>query len=113
LKQIALDLGTAIRNLNALMDQPPPEAAAIFPTGQIYTSADARLPFSDKDLIALINGTEELKAQDQLQLAQVIRTFELPKVHADGFDTVDVEAIPDDTKVYIRSFLRERAATRR
>jgi hypothetical protein len=112
LKAIALDLGTTIRGLNARMDAPPPEAAEMFPTDH-YTDTDLRLPFSDRDLIALVNDAQALPAKDTYEFGQVAREFGLHRVKAGEGESVDVEGIPDEAKVYIRAFIRERAPTRR
>jgi hypothetical protein len=112
LKSIALDLSTTIRGLNATMDAPPPEAAEMFPTDH-YTDTDLRLPFSDRDLIALVNGAQALPARDARELGQVAREFGLQRVKAADDESIDVEGIPDEAKVYIRAFIRERAPTRR
>jgi hypothetical protein len=112
LKAIALDLGTTIRGLNATMDAPPPEAAEMFPTDH-YTDTDMRLPFSDRDLIALVNGAQALPPRDAHELGQVVREFGLHRVNAADGESVDVEGIPDEAKVYTRAFIRERAPTRR
>jgi hypothetical protein len=97
-KAIALDLSTTIRGLNAMMDALPPEAAEMFPTDH-YTDTDMRLPFSDRNLIAFINGAQALPARDTHELRQVAREFGLHRVKVADGQSIDVEGIPDEAKL--------------
>jgi hypothetical protein len=112
LTKIGQSISTGIKTLNRIMDQPPKEIAPWFPLGDQYTEADMRLPFSDRDLLNLVTGVGQLSSPaDQVEVAQVARYFNLPTVPKDGFEEIDVEAMPDTVRVYFRSFLRGKAAT--
>jgi hypothetical protein len=112
MKKIAIDLSTAMRKFNSCLDQPPPNLAkTVIPVGKRYTDAEMR-PFTDKELIALTTGADQLKAEDQVELRQIVRHFDLQRTKKGDIEIVDVETIPNDARIYLRSFLREKLARR-
>ncbi|OHT02206.1 hypothetical protein TRFO_30774 [Tritrichomonas foetus] len=95
--------------LNTKCDAPPPELRNMFPDGIVYTEADMKLPFSEKDISNLVDGVSQLTSEsDNLQLHQVLDHFNIPIPKSGLTCDIDIENIPDDAKIYLRSFVNLR-----
>lgn len=115
LKNIANEILQVVTEMNKLAEAPPPEIAKIFPKSSKYSDSDTRLPFTDKDIIALKEDYERFDKDccrdDAQQFAQIVRWFNVLTKNQGGTTTdIDVSEIPDPAKIYMRSFLKEKLA---
>lgn len=112
LKNIANEILQVVTQMNKFADSPPAEIAKIFPKSTRYSESDARLPFTDKDLIALKDDyerfTKECRMDDVQQFGQIVKWFDILTRQNDTTRDIDVADIPDGAKIYMRAFLREK-----
>lgn len=115
-QNIAAEILTVTTAMNKLIDKPPPNMRGILPPGAFYTQSEMKLPFTPKDLMALSEDVRRLEIEgtqdDRQQLAQVVKWFNLRGRPKGGFMEFDVSTIPDEAKVYVRSFLKERLSVK-
>ena len=111
LKEIANQLVVTTSALTRIMEKPPREMEGLFPT-ETYTESDARLPFESRDIADLGRNIERLRTEgrsdDKQMLVQIARWFNLDTTN----DEVDIAEMPDEAKLYFRSFLRERLSNK-
>ena len=111
LKEIANQLVTTTSALTRTMEKPPREFEGLFPT-ETYTESDARLPFESRDIADLSRNIERLRTEgrsdDKQMLVQIARWFNLDTTN----NEVDIAEMPDEAKLYFRSFVRERLSNK-